>query len=74
MWAEVYGTRHLGAIRSMATAIMVFGTAVSPVLFGRLLDLGVSIEAIAWMGALYTCVSIVLATIASRRGIRKQES
>jgi len=39
-WAEVYGTRHLGAIKSLAAAIMVFGTAVGPVLTGTLIDAG----------------------------------
>lgn len=39
-WAEAYGTRHLGAIKSLATAIMVFGTAVGPVLTGTLIDAG----------------------------------
>jgi MFS family permease len=39
-WAEAYGTRHLGAIKSLATAIMVFGTAVGPLLTGVLIDAG----------------------------------
>lgn len=39
-WAEVYGTRHLGAIKSLATAIMVAGTGVGPVLTGSLIDAG----------------------------------
>lgn len=37
-WAEAYGTRHLGAIKSLAAAIMVFGTAVGPILTGVLID------------------------------------
>ena len=39
-WAEAYGTRHLGAIKSLAAAIMVLGTAVGPVLTGSLIDAG----------------------------------
>ena len=61
MWAEVYGTSHLGAIRAMATAIMVFGTAASPVLFGVLIDGGVSMGAISWMCCGYTIVAMGLA-------------
>lgn len=34
LWAEVYGTRHLGAIRSMVLTIMIFSTGISPILFG----------------------------------------
>ncbi len=43
-WAEFYGTRHLGAIKAMAAAVMVFGSAIGPGLVGMLLDLGVGIE------------------------------
>ncbi|PWE33557.1 MFS transporter [Maritimibacter sp. 55A14] len=39
-WAEFYGTRHIGAIKAMATAVMVFGTALGPGLTGGLIDLG----------------------------------
>ncbi|TQV87726.1 MFS transporter [Aliikangiella coralliicola] len=38
LWVEIYGNRHIGAIRSMVTSIMVVSTAISPVLFGWLLD------------------------------------
>lgn len=31
VWAEVYGTRHFGAIRSMVSTFMVFSTAIAPV-------------------------------------------
>jgi len=34
MWAELYGTRHLGAIRSMVSTFMVFGTAIAPPVLG----------------------------------------
>ncbi|WP_119462149.1 MFS transporter [Rhodospirillaceae bacterium SYSU D60014] len=45
LWAELYGTRHLGAIRAFATAGMVFSTALSPGLIGILMDAGVALEA-----------------------------
>jgi len=41
-WAEFYGTAHIGAIRAIAAALMVFGTAIGPVLTGTLIDAGVS--------------------------------
>ena len=43
-WAEFYGTRYLGAIKSLAAAIMVLGSAIGPGLTGVLIDSGVSLE------------------------------
>jgi MFS family permease len=43
LWPEMYGTRALGTVRSFATAIMVLGSAASPVLVGMLYDAGVSV-------------------------------
>jgi MFS family permease len=40
LWAEVYGTRHLGAIRGLVAAYMVFATALAPGALGWLLDQG----------------------------------
>ena len=40
-WAEYYGTRHIGAIKAMAAAVMVLGTAIGPGLCGLLIDAGV---------------------------------
>ncbi|MEM7711465.1 MAG: MFS transporter, partial [Pseudomonadota bacterium] len=40
-WAELFGTRHLGSIKAMATAIMVLGTAIGPGLTGWAIDRGV---------------------------------
>ncbi len=66
MWPEVYGVKHLGAIRAMATSIMVFGTAGSPITMGWLIDAGVSMDAIAAMCAGYTIVAALLAWAANR--------
>ena len=38
IWAELYGTLHLGAIKSSLATIMVLSTAASPALFGWFLD------------------------------------
>ncbi len=43
-WAEFYGTRHIGAVKAMAAAVMVFGTAVGPILTGTLIDAGLSFD------------------------------
>ncbi len=44
-WAEFYGTKHLGAIKSLAVAVMVFGTAIGPGLTGVLIDAGIPFTA-----------------------------
>lgn len=44
LWAELFGTRHLGSIRSIAFAGQVFASALSPGLIGLLLDVGVHLE------------------------------
>ena len=65
-WAEMYGSKHLGSIKSMATAVMVFCTAVSPFLFGWLIDLDVRIESLAMASAGYIFVTSLLAYYACR--------
>lgn len=40
-WAEYFGTRHIGAIKSAAAAMMVFGSAIGPGVTGALIDWGV---------------------------------
>lgn len=34
MWAELYGTKNLGAIKSMTTTFMVIATALGPIVIG----------------------------------------
>lgn len=43
LWAELYGTRMLGSIRSFVTSLMVLGTAATPAFMGYLYDGGLSI-------------------------------
>jgi len=51
VWAQRYGLAHLGAIRSMAHAVMVVATSIAPVLFGFLLDAGVGVAFLALVTA-----------------------
>lgn len=53
LWAELYGAKHLGAIRSLASAISVFASALGPVTVGLLLDGGMMMETIALGFAAY---------------------
>ena len=63
LWAELYGVEHLGAIRAMVAACMVFASAGSPVSMGWLIDAGVGIEAIAVMCIGYLAVAMTLGRI-----------
>lgn len=65
-WPGVYGTRHIGAIRAVAVALMVFSSALSPVLMGALLDRGVAIESLTLAFALYCAAASALAIFAAR--------
>lgn len=64
IWPERYGVRHIGAIRSVAQASMVFSTALSPILVGVLLDVGVATTGIGVLFAILVLVSAVLAQTA----------
>jgi MFS family permease len=44
-WAEFYGTAHLGSIKAMAAAVMVFGSAIGPGITGLVIDNGIGLEA-----------------------------
>jgi len=64
MWAEIYGVGHLGAIRSLATAIGVLSSALGPVTLGTLMDRGVSIETGCLLFAAYATIGTLLMGVA----------
>ncbi|MDX8350534.1 MFS transporter [Cognatiyoonia sp. IB215446] len=43
-WSTYFGTAHIGAIKAVSTAVMVFGSAIGPGLSGWLIDVGVGLE------------------------------
>ncbi len=53
LWAELYGAKHLGAIKSLTNAVMVFSSALGPALVGSLLSWQVS----------FTVICLLLASI-----------
>jgi len=67
VWAEAYGVTHLGAIRSLHHALMVFSTALSPAAMGLLMDGGVTLETIALLCVAWVLAGSGLMAIASRR-------
>jgi MFS family permease len=57
MWAEVYGTGHLGAIRALAASMSVVASALAPASMGWLIDAGVTMEAVALGSTAYLLVA-----------------
>ena len=59
-WAELYGTRHIGAIKAVASAFMVIGSAIGPGITGLAIDLGAGFTLQApWMTAATIAISIL---------------
>ena len=57
LWAEMYGTTHIGAVRSLAIAVMVFASAAGPGIAGALIDLNINLVTQSWFNAAY-CFAI----------------
>jgi predicted MFS family arabinose efflux permease len=57
-WAEIYGVKHIGSIKALTTAFMVFSTALGTAVFGVLIDNGLTIENIAFICGSYIVISI----------------
>lgn len=70
LWAEIYGVQHLGAIKSLAQAMGVFGTALGPVIMGALVDLGLTFGEVCLAFAFYALLGAVLIRIALKRALR----
>ncbi|PRY20699.1 putative MFS family arabinose efflux permease [Aliiruegeria haliotis] len=66
-WAEFYGTRHLGSIKAMASAIMVLGSAVGPVLTGFGIDAGLGFETQMVLFGVYFVLVAILVFVALER-------
>jgi MFS family permease len=59
-WAEMYGVKHIGGIKAITTAMMVFATATGAATFGILIDGGYSINFIALISGIYIAFSLLL--------------
>ncbi len=59
-WAEIYGVKHIGSIKALTTALMVFATAFGTALFGILIDMGLTIESISIVSGAYIFISIIM--------------
>ncbi len=70
IWAELYGTDNLGAIRSVIMGGMVLATALAPGLMGWLIDAGIAIEHQLYTMAVYAYASALLFWLLCRRVAR----
>lgn len=66
IWAEVFGTKNLGSIKSVIGPFTVLSTAGSPFLFGYIADKGVSFERIALASVVFIGVISVVAYVFTR--------
>lgn len=71
MWAEVYGTARMGAIRSLAVMLMVVGTAAGPAVVGGAIDAGTPVAAIAVALIVAGVLASLLAFAALASGARE---
>ncbi|ULB12461.1 MFS transporter (plasmid) [Cereibacter azotoformans] len=57
LWVELYGTAHIGAVRSLATAALVAASALGPGIAGWLIDAGLPLErqAVGYAGLCLAC-------------------
>jgi MFS family permease len=66
LWAELYGVGHIGAIRSLVSALGVFASALGPITMGALIDAGVTIGSALSVLAAYAVIGAALISIALR--------
>ena len=60
-WAEFYGTRHIGGIKSIGTAAMVLGSAIGPAISGVLIDRGIPFpDQMLWITVWFLLASVLM--------------
>ena len=70
-WSEMYGNQHLGSIKSLGAAAMVFCTALSPIVMGWQIDIGTDMDTLAIAAAIYIFLTSGLAYYAYRNRLTK---
>lgn len=69
-FAERYGSKNLGSIKSLGTFMMVMMSAISPAILGWCIDLGIRMDTLAVGAAMYVAVTSALAFYAYRLSLR----
>ena len=70
MWAELYGTDFIGAIKSLVASLGVFASALGPVIMGSLMDNGLSTSQVCLVFAVWTVGGMGTMTLAMRNSAR----
>jgi len=65
-WPEFYGTRNLGSVKSLATSLMVFGSALGPGITGALIDFGIPFHEQMVGFAIYILCACLVTHVAMR--------
>lgn len=71
LWAEMYGTVHLGAIRALASSALVAASAVGPGIAGFLIDAGLELDLQGYIYAAY-CIAGTLLFVMLRSAFRRR--
>ncbi len=66
IWPEVYGTKHLGAIRSLFMSLMVLFSALGPGVMGWMIDWGFSFTTQMYLFAGWSFVGAIALTYAAK--------
>ena len=64
LWAEMFGVRSLGAIASVVSSAGVFSSALSPALFGWLIESGLNVDMLILSGAVLAIIVTTSAFLA----------
>lgn len=73
LWPEVYGTRYLGAVRSLTMAAMVIGSAFGPGVTGWLIDIGIGFEMQLVAMGIYCLVNAGVLVYVARSLVRRSD-
>ncbi len=63
LWAEIYGVKSIGTAKALLHAVGVFASALSPVVFGYIIDWGYGISIIFLISSIMIIVSSILPII-----------
>ena len=63
LWAEIFGLESLGTVKALFHAIGVLASALSPVVFGYIIDWGFGIGAICIISSIMIIISSLLPII-----------
>ena len=61
--AEIYGTRFMGEIKALVMLVVVFASALSPMIMGVMIDAGLGLNALLGLNIIVPLVAQFLATL-----------